>query len=143
MGGMAVKVGDGRRGQVLFDAKGACATCHRVENGSGPRVAPDLSDVGAIRSPAQLFQSITDPSSQMMPINRPVQIVMRDGRTFQGRRLNEDTYTVQIIDDQSACCRSTRATFVSSTSAPPRRCRRPQRRWPATRWRTSSPIFFR
>ena len=99
VGGMAVKVGDSRHGQTLFEGKGACASCHRV-NGKGPRVAPDLSDVGAIRSPSQLFRSLTDPSSQMMPINRPVRIVMRDGRTITGRRLNEDTYTVQLIDDQ-------------------------------------------
>ena len=25
---------------------------------------------------------------------------MKDGRTLKGRRLNEDTFTVQIIDDQ-------------------------------------------
>jgi mono/diheme cytochrome c family protein len=36
----------------------------------------------------------------MLPINRPVRIVTKDGRTIRGRRLNEDTYTVQIIDDQ-------------------------------------------
>jgi mono/diheme cytochrome c family protein len=36
----------------------------------------------------------------MMPINRPVQIVMKNGSTIRGRRLNEDTYSVQIIDDQ-------------------------------------------
>jgi putative heme-binding domain-containing protein len=99
VGGMAVKVGDARRGQTLFDGKGACASCHRV-NGRGPRVAPDLSDVGAVRSPSQLFRSLTAPTSQMMPINRSVKIVMRDGRTITGRRLNEDTYTVQLIDDQ-------------------------------------------
>jgi putative heme-binding domain-containing protein len=97
--GMAVKVGDARRGQTLFEGKGACATCHRV-HGNGPRVAPDLSDVGAIRSPAQLFRSLTEPTSQMMPINRPVRIVMRDGRTIRGRRLNADTYTVQLIDEE-------------------------------------------
>jgi hypothetical protein len=36
----------------------------------------------------------------MQPINRPVRIVMKDGRTLRGRRLNEDTYSVQIIDDK-------------------------------------------
>ena len=36
----------------------------------------------------------------MMPINRPVRAVTRDGKTINGRRLNEDTYTVQLIDDQ-------------------------------------------
>jgi hypothetical protein len=36
----------------------------------------------------------------MMPINRPVRAVTRDGKVINGRRLNEDTYTVQILDDQ-------------------------------------------
>lgn len=99
VGGPAVKAGDPVRGRYLFDGKGDCASCHRV-NGKGPRTAPDLSDIGALRSPAQLHRSLTDPASQMMPINRPVRIVTRDGRTIRGRRLNEDTYTVQLIDDQ-------------------------------------------
>ena len=99
VGGLAVKVGDAARGHALFDGKGGCATCHRV-NGNGPRVAPDLSEIGASRQPAQLYRSLSDPVSQMMPINRPVRIVMRDGKTIRGRRLNEDTYTVQVIDEQ-------------------------------------------
>jgi hypothetical protein len=36
----------------------------------------------------------------MMPINRPVRIVMKDGQTVNGRRLNEDTYTIQLMTDQ-------------------------------------------
>jgi putative heme-binding domain-containing protein len=98
-GGLAVKVGDASKGQPLFEGKGGCTTCHRV-NGKGPRVAPDLSDIGSLRSAAQIFRSLTNPVSQMMPINRPVRIVTRDGKTYSGRRLNEDTYTVQIIDEQ-------------------------------------------
>jgi hypothetical protein len=35
----------------------------------------------------------------MLPINRPVRIVTRDGRTIRGRRLNEDTFTIQLIDE--------------------------------------------
>ena len=99
VGSTAGRVGDAARGRELFEGKGACPTCHRV-NGKGPRVAPDLSDIGAIRSPAQFYRSLTDPVKQMMPINRPVRIVTRDGRTIRGRRLNEDTYTVQLIDEQ-------------------------------------------
>ena len=86
-------------GRRLFEGKGGCATCHRV-NGKGPRVAPDLSDIGAIRTPAALQRSLLDPTSAMLPINRPVRVVTRDGRTIRGRRLNEDTYTVQLIDEQ-------------------------------------------
>jgi putative heme-binding domain-containing protein len=97
--GTAVKVGDPSRGQTLFAEKGRCTTCHRV-NGVGPRTAPDLSDIGAIRTPSALHRSLVDPTSGMLPINRPVRVVTKDGKTFRGRRLNEDTYTVQMIDDQ-------------------------------------------
>src|SRR5262245_24733050 len=95
----SVKVGDATRGRAVFNGKGNCARCHRV-NGQGARGAPDLSDVGAIRGAASLFRSLTDPSSQMMPINRPVRLVLRDGTAITGRRLNEDTYTVQLLDDR-------------------------------------------
>ena len=97
--GTPVKVGDTVRGQTLFEGKAGCASCHRV-NGKGPRAAPDLSDIGAIRSVAALQRSLVDPTGAMWPIDRPVRIVTRDGRTIRGRRLNEDTYTVQLIDEQ-------------------------------------------
>ncbi len=97
--GTAVKVGNPGRGQALFAGKGACASCHRV-NGAGPRTAPDLSDVGAIRTPSTLQRSLVDPTSAMLPINKPVRAVTKSGATIRGRRLNEDTYTVQLIDDQ-------------------------------------------
>jgi putative heme-binding domain-containing protein len=95
----SVKAGDADRGRAVFEGKGGCARCHRV-GAQGPRVAPDLSDIGATRSAGSLLRSLMDPSSQMMPINRPVRAVTRDGKTINGRRLNEDTYTVQLIDDQ-------------------------------------------
>ncbi len=95
--GIAVKVGNVARGQALFEGRGDCASCHRV-NGRGPRTAPDLSDIGAIRTPTALQRALLDPSAALLPINRPVRIVTRDGETIRGRRLNEDSYTVQLID---------------------------------------------
>jgi putative heme-binding domain-containing protein len=97
--GTAVKVGNAERGRQVFEGKGACTSCHRV-NGVGPRVAPDLSDVGAARTPSTLQRALLEPSAVMQPINRPVRVVMKDGRTFTGRRFNEDTFTVQLIDQQ-------------------------------------------
>lgn len=96
---LSIKLGSAPRGRAVFEGKGACATCHRV-NGKGPRLAPDLSDIGAIRTASALQRSLLQPTESLLPINRPVRIVTRDGRTLKGRRLNEDTYTVQIIDDQ-------------------------------------------
>jgi putative heme-binding domain-containing protein len=98
-GGTAVRVGNPERGRAVFAGTGKCASCHRV-NGEGPRSAPDLSDIGAVRTPAALQRSLLDPTSAMLPINRPVRAVTGDGTTIRGRRLNEDTYSVQLIDDR-------------------------------------------
>ena len=95
----SVRVGDAARGRAVFEGKGMCGTCHRV-NGRGPRSAPDLSDIGVARAPAALERSIRDPSSAMHPINRPVTIVLKDRTIIRGRRLNEDTYTVQVVDEK-------------------------------------------
>jgi len=95
----SIKTGDAARGRAIFEGKGSCTRCHRVGS-LGSRVGPDLSEVGATRSAGSLFRSLTDPASQMMPINRPIRAVTKDGKVVNGRRLNEDTYTVQLIDDQ-------------------------------------------
>jgi putative heme-binding domain-containing protein len=95
----SVRVGDAARGRALFQGKAGCAGCHRV-NGVGPRVAPDLSDIGAIRTLAALQRALLAPAESLLPIHRAVTVVTKDGRTLHGRRLNEDTYTVQIIDEQ-------------------------------------------
>lgn len=92
-----VALGDAARGNVLFSGKGACASCHRV-NGQGPRTAPDLSTIGAIRTAATLQRSLRDPTGSMLPVNRPVRAVLGDGTVINGRRLNEDTYTIQLLD---------------------------------------------
>jgi putative heme-binding domain-containing protein len=93
-----VTLGDPVRGQALFEGKGQCTTCHRV-NGKGSHAAPDLSDIGSARSAAVLQQTLLDPTATMLPIYRPVRLVTKEGKTINGRRLNEDTFTVQLIDD--------------------------------------------
>lgn len=97
LGGL--RQGDELRGRELFYGKGRCDDCHRV-GATGPRAAPDLTGVGAMRTAATLEQSLLDPEGAMQPINRPVRAVRRDGSVVNGRRLNEDTFTVQLIDDR-------------------------------------------
>lgn len=97
LGGEAL--GDAARGQTLFEGEGDCGSCHRVA-GRGPRFAPDLSDVGAIRSAATLSRSLEDPHGSGLPMNRAVRAVLADGTAIHGRRLNEDTYSVQLIDQE-------------------------------------------
>ena len=94
-----VKGGDASRGRVIFEGKGGCLACHRVGR-AGSRVAPNLSDIGSQRSPGSIQRSLVDPSSQMMPITRPVRLVKKDGTVVNGRLLNEDTYSIQVIDDK-------------------------------------------
>ena len=95
----AATLGDSARGRIVFEGKGDCIRCHRVK-GRGPRQAPELTAIGTRRAPSALRRSLLDPTGTMRPINRPVQLMTADGTRITGRRLNEDTYTVQLIDDQ-------------------------------------------
>ncbi|HUG91771.1 MAG TPA: c-type cytochrome, partial [Planctomycetaceae bacterium] len=83
----AVRVGDPVRGRAAFETKGQCATCHAVR-GAGPLgLAPDLGRIGAVRTAAALHSTLIDPTGSMLPINRPVRLVLTDGKTLRGRRL--------------------------------------------------------
>ena len=91
--------GDAARGQAVFEGKGACLTCHSVA-GNGRRVAPDLTAIANVRSAGGLERTLLDPTANMLPHNRSIRAVTRAGDVITGRRLNEDTYTVQLIDEQ-------------------------------------------
>lgn len=101
-------LGDPALGQAIFEGSGGCAVCHRI-NGKGPRLAPDLSEIGSVRSAAALQKTLLDPSAAILPLNRSVRAVTRDGKTITGRRLNEDSYTVQLIDERERLVSLTKA----------------------------------
>jgi len=97
--GGIVTLGNVLRGETIFYGKGRCTDCHRVA-GKGGRQAPDLTAIGAIRGAGSLRASLLNPTASMLPSNRPVRIVTQADEVIHGRRLNEDTYTIQIFDDQ-------------------------------------------
>lgn len=97
-GGVTFRLGDAERGKAVYDQAG-CAQCHRIF-GQGARTAPDLTDIGFIRRPGQMMASLTNPSNATQPINRSVTIVTKEGRTIKGRRYDEDTFSVRLIDSR-------------------------------------------
>jgi cytochrome c oxidase cbb3-type subunit III len=88
--------GDPANGKAIFEGKGACTNCHRIK-GNGSHFGPDLSEVGG-RSPEQLQTSILDPDAEIAPANRIIRVVSKNGVTTIGRLLNEDTFSLQMID---------------------------------------------
>lgn len=90
--------GDAKRGHDLFTSKG-CTNCHRVL-GTGSRTGPDLSEIGSMRKPKELEQSILDPDADIKPNNRTFKAVTRDGTAITGRVINHDTFTFQVIDSK-------------------------------------------
>jgi putative heme-binding domain-containing protein len=122
-GGKAtVPPGDMAKGRALFTGKGQCTTCHRV-NGAGPRVAPELTDIGTIRQPTELQEKILDPSRNVRPTNRSVEITMNDGSKISGHLLNQDTFTVQVLDTRERLVSMSRSdvrdvTFIKESPMP-------------------------
>lgn len=95
--GGSVVAGDATRGQAVFEGKGKCLSCHSVA-GTGSRVGPDLSNVGATRRTPDLERALLDPQAAVQPSHRFYRVVQPDGTTVTGRLLGHDTFTVRMID---------------------------------------------
>ena len=95
-----VKLGDPEKGKALFENEGGCLGCHRV-NGKGSRKALNLSDAGTLHPASYLQRALVDPNGTAagLPESRMVRAVTSKGTVVTGRRLNEDTYTIQLMDD--------------------------------------------
>ena len=103
---VAPATGDARRGETLFFGAQRCASCHIV-NGRGGRIGPELTTVGSARSRAYIVESIREPGKRLSE-NRvggdatlkydTLTVVTADGATIVGVPMNEDTFTVQVMD---------------------------------------------
>jgi precorrin-6B methylase 2/cytochrome c553 len=56
--------GDPITGKALFEGKGACGRCHSPQN--GPRLGPNLSWIGMLRTAESLRRSVVDPGKHQV-----------------------------------------------------------------------------
>ncbi len=98
--------GDPLEGEALYASMG-CDACH-VINGEGGPLGPVLTEIGYLRSLEHLRESLIDPGASL-PENPdplagsrylPVTVGTDDGRRVRGLRVNEDTFTIQILDEE-------------------------------------------
>jgi putative heme-binding domain-containing protein len=90
------QAGDASRGRTLVESSG-CFDCHRIGD-RGLRLGPDLSDIGGRRTPERLQQALVAPDEEVLPENRFVRLVTREGATVTGKLLNQDAFSVQLIN---------------------------------------------
>ncbi len=91
--------GDPAHGQAVFEGKGACLSCHRVGD-RGSRLGPNLSDIATLRSVDELQKALLSPNPEVEAENRLYRVVTADGRTITGRLLNQDVYSLQMLDSK-------------------------------------------
>ncbi len=122
--------GDPAKGAELFKTKGVCLTCHTVAGEGTAAVGPDLTDVGARRSPAFLRRALVDPNADV-PLSAGgvgggtnyayIRVKTLDGKEASGVRVNEGTFYVQFRDITGALWsfqKSELADFKSDRSSP-------------------------
>jgi cytochrome c oxidase cbb3-type subunit 3 len=104
----ATTSGNAEHGQKLFYGDANCSLCHMVE-GKGGRVGPELTSVGGSRTRAAIIDSVRNPSrklawgltesSKEFPQEyETVTVVTADGKEIKGVALNEDNFSVQLMD---------------------------------------------
>src|ERR1700758_3208992 len=100
--------GDATHGKQLFYGDANCSVCHMVE-GKGGRMGPDLTSVGGSRTREALIDSVRNPNRRLawglteatkeFPQEyESVTVVTADGKKIRGVTLNEDSFSVQIMD---------------------------------------------
>ena len=61
-------------------------------------MGPDLGGIGAARSTTHLRQALLEPNADVRQRYWIVEFIRDDGTAIKGFLMNEDTYTVQLID---------------------------------------------
>jgi cytochrome c oxidase cbb3-type subunit III len=100
--------GDAAHGKQLFYGAAACSTCHMIE-GKGGRLGPDLTTTGSARATSYLVESVRYPSRRLAQgiseamkefsqEYETVKVETADGQKFTGVVLNEDHFTLQMLD---------------------------------------------
>ncbi len=89
--------GDAKRGEELYRSKGHCSQCHII-GGQGGSLGPELTEIGSRRSAAHLRAAVLNPESTLPEGFLEVRLATKDGRHITGVRLNEDTFSIQVID---------------------------------------------
>src|SRR5579864_1138037 len=74
-----------------------CFSCHRMD-GKGSFAGPYLGDVGANHTAEQIRTALASPSKELAPQNRSVRLMNHNGKTVVGKLLNQDGFSVQLID---------------------------------------------
>ena len=89
--------GDPAKGQAIFVGKGGCLSCHRVAD-DGSRMGPNLGGIATERSVEDLQKALLDPGQDVAPRNQQYRIVTNDGQVITGRILNQDDFSLQMLD---------------------------------------------
>jgi putative heme-binding domain-containing protein len=89
--------GDAAAGRAVYEGKGKCTVCHSI-GVEGGTVGPDLADVGRRRDLKYLMESLVTPEADVPIRYRAVQVVIKNGQTVTGIRLNEDDISIQVRD---------------------------------------------
>ena len=89
--------GSAASGRRLFTAR--CSGCH-MYRGQGGRLGPDLTAIRDERKPSELRESIADPDKKLRPGFQTIEVKRKDGSTLRGSRRNEDTFSVQLMDEK-------------------------------------------
>jgi cytochrome c oxidase cbb3-type subunit 3 len=119
----AKPLGSAAHGRELFYGDANCSLCHMIE-GKGGRLGPELTGVAGSRTRESIIDSVRNPSRRLawglteatkeFPQEyETITVVTGDGKEVKGVALNEDSFSVQMMDQNEQIYRLEKARLRS------------------------------
>ncbi len=99
---IALEGGDAGRGKsvLLNHPAGQCTACHKIADGQGSNVGPNLKDIGAKKDRLYILEGLVNPQGVVASGYGNIAITLKDGTSLAGQFRSEKNGKVILLDPE-------------------------------------------
>ena len=78
-----------------------CVRCHKVEDGKGSNIGPNLKSIGRKKDRAYILESLTDPQKVVTKGYGSISLTLKNGESVAGQFRSEENGVIEIRDPEN------------------------------------------
>ena len=95
--------GNAKAGKDIFmnHIAAQCVRCHKVEDGKGSNIGPNLKSIGRKKDRAYILESLTDPQKVVTKGYGSISLTLKNGESVAGQFRSEENGVIEIRDPEN------------------------------------------